>query len=197
MSSYNTILLKLFQYKNIFSVDIWNIDHSISEIFPIHAWNEIILTAEAAAVHHFQEFIAVPGLVTRRRKKWKLPHFCIRECTNTCCVVVKLIDSNWIQLSVVGGKSNDLDGESTGDQWKVAEEFFSSLNRFLFLQRSAISRKDEEDYVPSHVITNNHDRYEPSQIYWDQDGNLRYGKFLQVHCIREAIFRGLVLLLQD
>eukprot|EP01036_Dinobryon_divergens_P027498 gene27499-36282_t len=40
----------------------------------------------------------------------------------------------------------------------------------------AISRKDEDDPVPSSFqIFTNQNRYDPSQIYWDQDGNLRYG----------------------
>ena len=72
----------------------------------------------------------------------------------------------------------------------MTQEVFFSLNRFLFSQRSAIS-KDEER--PSNVFINKHDRYEPSQIYWDQDGNLRYGKVFQVYAFdKEQFFECVV-----
>ena len=76
----------------------------------------------------------------------------------------------------------------------MTQEVFFSLNRFLFSQRSAIS-KDEER--PSNVFINKHDRYEPSQIYWDQDGNLRYGKVLQVYAFDKRSNFSSVLSLQD
>lgn len=51
----------------------------------------------------------------------------------------------------------------------------SLIKKYLVLQtkREKLSKNEEDDFVP--VITMNHSRYEPAQIYWDQDGNLRYG----------------------